>query len=109
MAQAIVPGTLEMLILKSLTKGPDHGYGIARRIEEASGRGILVEEGSLYPALHRVQRRGWIAATWGASDSISYNVIRCPWRDISAAAVRAPLPPPRMVIFLCMRTSSRAS
>jgi len=69
MANEIVPGTLEMLILKVLARGPDHGYGIVRRIELASGGGILVEEGSLYPALHRMDDRGWIAASWGTSDN----------------------------------------
>ena len=69
MSAEIVPGTLEMLVLKTLARGPEHGYGIARGIEEASGGGILVEEGSLYPALHRMEGRGWIAASWGKSDN----------------------------------------
>jgi PadR family transcriptional regulator PadR len=65
----IVPGTLEMLVLKTLAAGPEHGFGIARRIGEASGGGILVEEGSLYPALYRMEARGWIAADWGESEN----------------------------------------
>src|SRR5690349_507589 len=65
----IVPGTLEMLVLRTLAHGPEHGFGIARRIGEASGGGILVEEGSLYPALHRMEARGWIAAGWGESEN----------------------------------------
>lgn len=65
----IVPGTLEMLVLKTLARGPEHGFGIARSIGEASGGGILVEEGSLYPALHRMEARGWIAAGWGESEN----------------------------------------
>ena len=65
----IVPGTLEMLVLKTLARGPEHGFGIARRIGEASGGGILVEEGSLYPALYRMEARGWIASEWGESEN----------------------------------------
>ena len=65
----IVPGTLEMLVLKTLARGQEHGFGIARRIGEASGGGILVEEGSLYPALYRMEARGWIASGWGESEN----------------------------------------
>lgn len=62
-------GTLDVLILKALSWGPMHGYGIARWIEQVTDEELLVEEGSLYPALHRLERRGWIKATWGASDN----------------------------------------
>ncbi len=65
----IVQGTLDMLILKTLTSGPLHGYAIVRRIQQASDDFLKVEEGSLYPALHRMERRGWIDAEWGLSDS----------------------------------------
>ena len=61
-------GTLEALILKTLTRGPRHGYGIARWIEETTDERVTVEEGSLYPALYRMERRGWIAAEWGTSE-----------------------------------------
>ena len=61
-------GTLDVLILKTLTAGPRHGYGIARWIETESGKDIQVEEGSLYPALYRMERKGWIEAEWGVSD-----------------------------------------
>lgn len=65
----LVQGTLDMLILRTLGDGPMHGYAIARRIQQAS-RGVLqVEEGSLYPALHRMERRGWIEAEWGRSET----------------------------------------
>ena len=63
-----LPGTLESLILKTLTGGAMHGYGIARWIEDATDRALSVEEGSLYPALYRMERRGWIDAEWGTSE-----------------------------------------
>lgn len=61
-------GTLDTLILRTLEAGPRHGYGIARWIEETSGETIRVEEGSLYPALYRMEKRGWLAAEWGTSE-----------------------------------------
>jgi transcriptional regulator len=61
-------GTLDALILKTLTRGPRHGYGIARWLEEATDAAVAVEEGSLYPALYRMERRGWIDAEWGTSE-----------------------------------------
>ena len=60
-------GTLDALVLKTLSSGALHGYAIARRIEEATGDVIQVEEGSLYPALYRMEKRGWIEADWGTS------------------------------------------
>lgn len=65
----LLQGTLDMLILKTLELGPRHGYSIAERIEQVSNDILLVEEGSLYPALHRLAKRGWIAAEWGVSDN----------------------------------------
>jgi transcriptional regulator len=62
-------GTLDALVLKTLSSGPLHGYAIARWIEEATGDVIQVEEGSLYPALYRMAKRGWIEADWGTSDT----------------------------------------
>jgi PadR family transcriptional regulator PadR len=64
----LLHGTLDALILKTLTSGPRHGYGIARWIEDASEEAVSVEEGSLYPALYRMERRGWIEAEWGTSE-----------------------------------------
>jgi PadR family transcriptional regulator, regulatory protein PadR len=61
-------GTLESLILKTLTRGPMHGYGIARWLEDTTSRTLIVEEGSLYPALYRMEKRGWIEAEWGTSE-----------------------------------------
>jgi PadR family transcriptional regulator PadR len=65
---ALLHGTLDALILKTLADGPRHGYAIARFIEEATGDAVLVEEGSLYPALYRMERRRWIDAEWGTSE-----------------------------------------
>ena len=55
-------------MLKTLTPGPKHGYAIARRIEQVTDEALLVEEGSLYPALYRMEKRGWIEAEWGISE-----------------------------------------
>jgi DNA-binding PadR family transcriptional regulator len=71
---ALLHGTLDALILKTLTGGPRHGYAIARFIEDASGETVVVEEGSLYPALYRMERRGWLrrngaSRSWGAAPS----------------------------------------
>lgn len=63
-----LPGTLESLILKPLAGGAMHGYAIARWIEDTTDRALSVEEGSLYPALYRMEKRGWIEAEWGTSE-----------------------------------------
>lgn len=65
---ALLHGALDALILKVLSRGPSHGYAVARFIEEATGDALLVEEGSLYPALYRLERRGWVEAEWGTSE-----------------------------------------
>ena len=65
---ALLHGTLDALILKTLAGGPRHGYAIARFLEEASGESVVIEEGSLYPALYRMERRGWLEAEWGESE-----------------------------------------
>ena len=57
-------GTLDLLVLKTLSRGPQHGYGIAMHIETVSDDALRVEEGSLYPALHRMEQAGWIASEW---------------------------------------------
>ena len=64
----LLHGTLDALILKSVSRGPLHGYGIGRWIEESTEEVIQVEEGSLYPALYRMEKRGWIDADWGVSE-----------------------------------------
>ena len=63
-----LPGTLESLILKTLTRGPMHGYRVARSIEDVTDGALPVEEGSLYPALYRMEKRGWVDAEWGVSE-----------------------------------------
>ena len=65
----LMQGTLDLLVLRTLTWGPMHGYAVARQIRERSREVILVEEGALYPALHRMERRGWIEAEWGLSEN----------------------------------------
>jgi transcriptional regulator len=62
-------GTLDLLILRTLSLGPNHGWGISERIHQISSKVLQVQQGSLYPALHRLERRGWIKARWGASDN----------------------------------------
>ncbi len=65
----LIQGTLEMLVLKSLARGPLHGYGVAEWIQQTSQQVLKVEEGALYPALHRLELRGLLQARWGASDN----------------------------------------
>jgi PadR family transcriptional regulator, regulatory protein PadR len=62
-------GTLDLLILKALSLGPMHGWAISERIHQVSRATLQIPQGSLYPALHRLERRGWITAQWGASDN----------------------------------------
>ena len=62
-------GTLDLLILKAIALGPQHGWAISDRIHQISGDKLKVQQGSLYPSLHRLERRGWIKAEWGASDN----------------------------------------
>jgi transcriptional regulator len=65
----LLQGTLDMLILKTLEVGPRHGYSIAERIEQVSKDVLAIEEGSLYPALHRLVKRRWIESEWGLSEN----------------------------------------
>ena len=65
----LLQGTLDMLILKIVTLGPIHGYGISQRLRQISREVLLVQQGSLYPALHRLENRGWLAAEWGESEN----------------------------------------
>ena len=66
---AFLPGTLDMLVLKTLSRGAMHGYSIAQFIQQASSDVLKVEEGALYPALHRLEVRGLLKAEWGSSDN----------------------------------------
>jgi transcriptional regulator len=68
-APDILKGTLDLLILKALSWGPAHGYGVARWIEFATQDALAVGEGTLYPALHRLEERGWVTASWGPSEN----------------------------------------
>ena len=66
----LLPGTLDLMVLQTLAGlGSQHGYGIARRIEQASGEAVLLNQGTIYASLVRLQQRGWITAEWGVSDN----------------------------------------
>jgi len=66
----LLQGTLDLMVLQTLdVLGPLHGYGLARRIEQLSGNGVLLNQGTIYASLVRLQQRGWIAAEWGVSDT----------------------------------------
>ena len=65
----LVQGTLDVLVLKTLALQPMHGWGIAQRIRQVSNEVLQVNQGALYPALHRLEQQGWIRATWGESES----------------------------------------
>ena len=77
----ILPGTLDLLILKAVSLGPLHGYGILLRIEQISRRALLIEQGALYPALFRLVRQGLLTASWGTSD----NNRRAKFYELTAA------------------------
>ena len=64
----LIAGTLDVLVLKALSWGPRHGYGIGRWINENTDSVLAVEEGALYPALHRMERRGWLESKWGKTE-----------------------------------------
>jgi transcriptional regulator len=92
-------GTLDLLILKTLTLEPQHGWAISERVQQISKHALQIQQGSLYPALHRLQRRGWIKAHWGTSDNNrrakyyeltrsgrkQLEVERTAWRKLTAA------------------------
>jgi transcriptional regulator len=65
----LLQGTLDLLILRALLSGPMHGWGISQRLQQVSESVLVVNQGSLYPALHRLEREGWIESDWGASDN----------------------------------------
>jgi transcriptional regulator len=65
----LLQGTLDLLVLKVVALGPVHGYGISQRIRQISDSVLQVQQGSLYPALHRLEKRGWLAADWGESEN----------------------------------------
>jgi PadR family transcriptional regulator, regulatory protein PadR len=65
----LLQGTLDLLILKTVALGPQHGYGISLRIQQISRDALQVRQGSLYPALHRLEHRGWVSSYWGVSEN----------------------------------------
>ncbi|GLC25182.1 PadR family transcriptional regulator [Roseisolibacter agri] len=65
----VLRSSLDLVILKALTWGPRHGYAVAEWVEQATADVLLLEEGTLYPALHRLERHGWVSAEWGVSDN----------------------------------------
>jgi len=85
----ILKGTLEVLILKALERGPNHGYGIARWLKESSSEAFQVEEGALYPALRRMEKRGLLAADWDLTetgrDAKFYRLTGSGKRELEAA------------------------
>src|SRR5437773_6427897 len=95
-------GTLDLLILRTLALEPQHGWGISERIQQISSNVVVVQQGSLYPALHRLERRGWIKANWGISENNRrakyYTLTRSgrkqldteagAWRKLSAAVAQ---------------------
>lgn len=74
-------GTLDLLILKTIALGPQHGWAISERIQQVSSDVLRVQQGSLYPALHRMERKGWIKAKWGSSE----NNRRAKYYELTAA------------------------
>jgi transcriptional regulator len=80
----LLQGTLDMLILKAVSLGPLHGYGILLRIQQISGEQLEIQQGSLYPALYRLDHQGWIVSEWGESD----NKRKAKFYSLSAAGRR---------------------
>ena len=99
----LLQGTLDLLILNTLSLGPQHGLGIARRIEQVTGGTFAVRPGSLFPALHRLEERGWVSSIWGESENRRrakfYQLTRAgtrqlktetrQWAQVSGAIARA--------------------
>jgi transcriptional regulator len=90
----LLQGTLDMLILQTLRWGPRHGYGIGQSIRAGSGDVLQAETGSLYPALHRLERQGWIESEWGTSEQLTaagkkqLTREHSQWDQVSAAIAR---------------------
>ena len=88
----LLQGTLDLLILKTLGLGPQHGWGISQRIQQISQDVLQINQGSLYPALHRLEEQGWIASEWGTSDSNRqakfYKLTRAGQRQLEVEAAQ---------------------
>ena len=85
-------GTLDLLILKAISLGPRHGWAISERLQDVTRGTLQIQQGSLYPALHRLERRGWVRAEWGASDNnrkAKYYELTAPGRKQLASETRA--------------------
>jgi PadR family transcriptional regulator PadR len=86
----LLQGTLDLLILKAVSLGPLHGYGILLRIQQISGDRLEIQQGSLYPALYRLEHQGWISSEWGESDNNRkakyYSLTRAGQRQLQAEA-----------------------
>jgi PadR family transcriptional regulator len=84
----LLQGTLDLLVLKALSLGPLHGYGIIQRIRQMSGEMLSVEQGSLYPALYRIELRGWVSSKWGTNETGRkakfYKLTKAGGRQLSA-------------------------
>jgi PadR family transcriptional regulator, regulatory protein PadR len=80
----LLQGTLDMLVLKAISLGPLHGYGVLLRLQQISGEALRIPQGSLYPALYRLQHQGWIASEWGESE----NNRRARYYRLTAAGTR---------------------
>jgi len=84
----LLQGTLDLLVLKTLALGPQHGWGISQRIQQISQDVLQVNQGSLYPALHRLEQQGWIASEWGTSENNRqakyYRLTRSGHRQLAA-------------------------
>jgi len=80
----LLPGTLDLLILKAVSLGPKHGYGVLLRIEQISGHALTIEQGALYPALYRLERQGLLDTEWGTSE----NNRRAKFYRLTAAGAR---------------------
>lgn len=84
----LLQGTLDLLVLRVLHAGPMHGFGIAQKIHILSADALKVEEGSLYPALYRMERKAWIAAEWGVSENNRrakfYQLTKVGWKQLVA-------------------------
>ncbi len=84
MSQTVLPGTLELLALKAISIGAEHGFGVLQRIQMCSGGVLQVEQGALYPALHRLEAQGLVSTRWG----ISENKRRAKYYDLTEAGKR---------------------
>ena len=88
----VLQGTLDLLVLRTITLEPMHGWAIAQRIQQISDELLRVQQGSLYPALHRLEHQGWITAAWGASENNRrarfYSLIKAGWKQLETEVAK---------------------